>query len=356
MKDPDRISIVKSAGVFALLGGFWFLGAIVTVLLAASPPPDPTVPAGVWAWTAVMATVMGALGLALALARMGVDIDRGRRTASRWFGPLFPLFARTEPLERFDHVLLSKTLRRERSGWREYYRVHLAGAGVTSLAVEQSKDPVASRARGEEVARFLSLPLRDETGDAPIVREPGALDESLRTRVRRGGPRPAPIERPAGARTRVVQSSGELRVEIPPAGFRWFQIAILVAIAALTGAGVVAVTVLAGPEDRLPGLFSVVATGALNFLITFVYFAAPARARATVVATPSRLQVRHIGLVWSRTSTMPVDELEELEIELGTHTRLAARSDRASIHFGKGLSVTELAWLRGQLYDILLGA
>ena len=55
----------------------------------------------------------------------------------------------------------------------------------------------------------------------------------------------------------------------------------------------------------------------------------------------------------SRTLAMAADQIEELEIELGTHARLAARGDQAAVHFGKGLSVAELEWLRSELHGVL---
>jgi hypothetical protein len=352
MKDPERISVVKSAGVLALLGWFWFLGALVTFALGWTAPPESRM----LPLVAVMVAGIGLLGLVLALTRLGVDIDRRQRSASRWFGPLIPLFARTEPLERFDHVLLSKILRRERSGLNEYYVVQLAGPHVSPLVVERSRDAVAARIRTEEVARLLTFAVQDQTGPAPLTRPPGSLDDSLRTQLRRGGARPARIERPAGARTVVAQSGAELHLAVPPAGFRWLHLAILSLIVVVTVAAAAVAVAVADPANVLTAVGVVLLTGTLNFLVPFLVFAAQARARDEVWATPARLRVRHRGLAGSRTVEMPADDVEELEIELGTHARLAARGDRAAIHFGKGLSAAELAWLRSQLYEILAGA
>ena len=353
MKDPDRISIVKSAGVFAVFAWLWLVTALGTLALTWGTPVDPAVPPGAYVITMVMGAGIGIVALGVALARLGVDIDRRRRTASRWFGPLFPLFARTEPLERFDRVLLSKDVRHDRSGRCEVYVVQLAGPDVVPLVVEESKDPIAARARAEEVGRLLALAIQDDTGPTPVTRPPGTFDDSLRTRVRRGDVRPARVERPAAARTIVTPLGGELRLEIPPAGFRWFQVAILTAVAVLTLGATWLVVTTAGREDVVPALVAVGLGGALNFLIPFVYFWSRARARQTIVARRAGLDVRDIGLLWSRTAAMPADELEELEIELGTHARLVARSDRASLHLGRGLAVAELEWLRSELCDTL---
>jgi hypothetical protein len=154
----------------------------------------------------------------------------------------------------------------------------------------------------------------------------------------------------------VAQSGAELHLAIPPSGFRRLHLSVFSLIVVLTLAAVAVAVAVADPADTLMAVGLVAFTGTANFLVLFLVFGAEARPRDEVWATAARLRVRHRGLVWSRTVEMSADEVEELEIELGTHPRLAARGDRAAIHFGKGLSVAELAWLRSQLYEVLAGA
>jgi hypothetical protein len=86
--------------------------------------------------------------------------------------------------------------------------------------------------------------------------------------------------------------------------------------------------------------------------------------RHTLTADPQRLSLRSHGMIFSRTRSIPTEELEELEYfgpkELppeakkiaflaalaGGNGTLVARSDREKLVFGEGLSPDELRWMR----------
>ncbi|MCX7805529.1 MAG: hypothetical protein N3A38_10120, partial [Planctomycetota bacterium] len=87
--------------------------------------------------------------------------------------------------------------------------------------------------------------------------------------------------------------------------------------------------------------------------------------RTTVEASPRELRVTVKGILLSKTTSIPADELEELLIGKAEGAKkkgpsfvpggeaLLARSDKATLSFGAGLSREELEWIRSAITKML---
>jgi hypothetical protein len=391
--DPDRYAVKRGGGCLMLFGLPFFaigLGCIVLGVMAAlgkltseggeGPPFFVIIPFGL---------IFAAAGAGLMFGRAGIVIDKRSGTVTKWWGLLVPFKSTTFPVDKVKVVTITSEVRTSHSskgGSRSYtvYPVRLVGPSKP-LVVEEPRDSDKARRRAEEVAKFLDLGIEDSSSGKKIVREAGTLDESLRDRYRREGrPRERPAE-PAGSRIVSGASGSEATFDIPPKGFAVIEIIVMVVAAAFAfGPLLFFGGVLfgeSGPKDigkAWPfliffGLFMLVWMGIpLAMILTTI---GKARARDRLTVSPRELRLDRKGFLRTKTTIIPADELEELEIGMpgaggsgsigvsvgGGHIRMGnhplasmfgsirvvkARSDRVTLTFGAGLKPQELKWLR----------
>ena len=85
-----------------------------------------------------------------------------------------------------------------------------------------------------------------------------------------------------------------------------------------------------------------------------------------VDVSPRELRVEQTGLLRTSTTIVPTEELEELEVvgagalqgsrsrpTFGSAQVIVARSDRAMVAFGNGLSPAELKWMRAVIWNVV---
>ncbi len=390
--DPDRYAVKRGGGCLMLFGLPFFAAGVAVIVLgvlgkmtseSGGPPPLVfIIPFGL---------IFASVGAALMFGRAGIVIDKRSGTVTKWWGLLVPFKSTTFPIDKVKAVTITSEVRRSKNSTYTVYPVRLIGP-AKPLNVEEPRDSDKARRRAEELAKFLDLGVEDSSSGKKIVREAGTLDESLRDRYRREGrPREKPAA-PAGSRIVSGASGSEATFDIPPKGFGVVEI-----IGMVLGAVFAFVPLLffggmlfgeSGSKDiekAWPfliffGLFMLVWMGIPFAMILTTIGKAKARERLSV--SPRELRLDRKGLLGTKTTIIPADELEELDIggpgserfppmsagvgplasgSAGTRIRMGnhplaslfglkgvvkARSDRVTLTFGAGLGPEELKWLR----------
>ena len=228
---PNSRTITRVARSKWMLFGLAFLvvGLFISFLLLAARPESIEV--------IVLGGALALLGAVLTCVRVGVIVDRQRRSLTTWWGLLVPFFrSRTErSVSQSDFVTLFREERKAGKG--EIYVVFpvtLGGRGSDAITIHEPHDHDKARQLAEDLAKFLGFGIRDRSFAEEVVREAGTLDESLRERLRRlGRSVPLPVQAPGA---RAILNYGGTRspttIELPPMPFgdcvRWFLIGLLV--------------------------------------------------------------------------------------------------------------------------------
>lgn len=357
----DRLSIKRGGGMLAVFGLPFF---VMGLLFASSPfwgffssssgnAPPPLV-------ACLVGLLFATIGAVFIFGRMGVVLDRSQGTATAWWGLLVPFKAKQRPLSDFDAVAITKEIRRSDKSTYTVYPVRLTGT-TDPLNIEESRDADRARDRAEEVAKFLNLGVEDSSSGETVRREAGTLDESVRDRLLRTGEEIELPEQPAGCKSTYRSDGDTLVIDIPPPGFRLQQI--LIMVMGLVFPGFVCVgflPVMLTAKTKPPAFvvgFVVLFFVLLPLLLTWIPAIKMARTRDRVATSSRSLEVQRKGLLFGKTTTIPMDELEELVIAgaadgarpggraFAAGPVVKARSDRCSIEFGRGLPPAEIDWL-----------
>ncbi len=341
--------------------------------------------------------------------RKGLLIDGRGKTMATWSGLFVPMLRKAVSLENVSVVSLTKEVRRRKNSSVTVFPVKLTREGGEELQIFQGKDYVLSRRIAESVAKAIYRPMKDSSSGEVVLRQADHLDENLRERVRRMDWSVEVKPRPLEMRSRVEEKSGGIVIFLPglPLGIR-IAINVLVLLIAgavaffFFGASVFSAEGLAPAESVLvkvfPALFVLIPLALVLNRIRL--FARPVEIRAD----GSRLEFREGRM----RKEIPADELEELNLagrDIGAFFRqrmdgkmeinpemldrpegseyiaregsgpvvspalagllravgtlapnslsIYARSDRASIEFGAGLSKEELEYLYSVLLSLL---
>ncbi|MHC4201125.1 MAG: hypothetical protein ACYSU0_14125 [Planctomycetota bacterium] len=389
--DPDRYVVKRGGGCLMLFGLPFFAAGVAVMVLgvlgkmtseSGGPPPLVIIiPFGL---------IFASVGAGLMFGRAGIVIDKRSGTVTKWWGLLVPFKRTTFPVEKIRAVTITSEVRRSKNSTYTVYPVRLIGP-AEPLNVEEPRDSDRARRRAEELAKFLDLGVEDSSSGKKVVREAGTLDESLRDRYRREGrPRERPGE-PAGCRIVSGASGSEATFDIPPKGFAAVEVIGMVIGAIFAFVPLIIGGVLlgeSGPKDIekawpfliFVGLFMLVWMGIPFAMIVTTIKKARARERLSV--SPRELRLDRKTFFGTKTTIIPADELEELDLgspgserfppmsagvgkltsgSAGTRIRMGnhplaslfglkgvvkARSDRVTLTFGAGLGPEELKWLR----------
>ena len=369
--DPD-VMAYRSGGGCVSLFGLPFLAAglgVMTSFLWATggeaPPAVVVIPFG---------GLFAGIGAAFVFGRAGKIIDRRAGTVTTWWGLLVPFKTTVTQLADYERVTLSREVRRSKNSTYTVYPVRLVGAGAGGVKIEEPRNVNAARKTGEEVAKFVGLPLADSSSGALVVREADQLDESLRDQARRTGERADVREPPPDARATHSVAGDSLAFDIPPTGFRlghYFAMGVGL-VFPLIVLLVFFPSVLGSKGPSGSGKWLVAGLLTLFFVIlplVATWGAALSSARATtrVEVSPALLRVSTTGLFRTKTTVIPTDQLEELQLIrtssqetrnvqaafLGGAEIILARSDDASATFGAGLSRRELEWIKAVIENVV---
>ncbi|MBI2191908.1 MAG: hypothetical protein HYU36_07990 [Planctomycetes bacterium] len=290
-------------------------------------------------------------GSALLFGREQVVLDRRKGTFSTGLAMGVWVWRTRGKLSGYSKVLLDR--REEPAGkgrTNTVYCISLSGESEPVLlgraGTWESAVPIA-----EAAAHFLRFPIHDATQG--VTRGYHELDLSLRERVASAAPAPAsPPDRPADCRSEVEESpDGHLRIRVPrPATMTLARVSVV---------GFLFWTIPVG-------FLGNPLVGILPPLCTFLgWLKVRYGLSADVDLSPERLRACFKGLVFRKTVDFPIQELEEVALvrrDTNGHLDMAyeefagflvARSDRASIRFGHGLSWKELEWLQRLIHQRL---
>lgn len=362
--DPNQLAYQGGGGCLSLFG-LPFFAAGVFVMFAALTGQMKTKggqPGGIE--TIIFGTVFGlifaSVGAGFLFGRSGLVFDKGTKTVKRWYGLLFPMWARTYEVNSFNEVTISKEVRRSKKSTYTVYPVRLTGRNVSQLDICEPRDEQEARRIGEEVAKFINVDMVSGLGGVTVRREAGTLDESLRERLRRSGQDVDITAPPDGMRSRFSARGNAVFFQVPPPPFSVAHVAPIGCAAVF--AGFVGFTFLAPllTDTRTPTevklIFGVFVGGIFMLLplaSTIGMAVARLKRRCQVEADSYSLRVTMQGAVSSKSFEVPSKELEELRIEenRGEYC-LAAVSDKQTVRFAEGLPRAELEWIR----DVMLKA
>lgn len=356
--DPNIKRITWVARKCMLFGlAFLAVGLLISFLL----PTSPRAPAEI----AILAGVLVFLGPIFMCVRVGVMLNRQRRTITTWWGLLVPFYKTEHPFSQAHFVTIS---REERNAGRQTYEVfpvRLEGAGTDAITVHEPHDHDKARHLAEDVAKFLHLGIRDRSSGQEVAREAGALDQSLQQRLRRASRRmPLPVQPP---HPRTIFNHGGARapttIEIPPVGRsgRWFLLVFCIAgfVALFTELAMDKADMELGVRALLVFLF------VLGFFLPLLLRSAILRER--LIVSPDDLVVTRRDIFGTKTTRLTSGEIEEVEViqakygmsggyaAFGGGTgRVVIRSDRGSLELGGALSnPEEVQWLLDVLVHVL---
>ena len=373
--DPNVKTITRGSRTRVLIG----LGFLVVGPLFAIARPGPTTISDI-----AIGCVLMFLGASFICFRVGVMLDRRRRTITAWWGLLVPFNQTRHPISQAHFVSIS---REERVNYAKYsppyevFPVRLERAGANSMTIQEltihePRDHDTARHLAEDVAKFIRLGIRDRSSGTEVVREAGVLDLSLRQRAS-GTIRtvPLPAQPPLA---RAIFEYGGTRVpstiEIPPVGRSgyWFlQVIFAAGVTAIVSELLVWLRLF--PEEAamrmavgMPTFITIaLVLMALGFCLPPLLRTAVLRER--LVVSPDKLTVTRNDILGTKTTQLMGAEIEEVEVTDsrqgiyrgyetfgGGTRRVIIRSDRGSIELGAALSnPEEIKWLRDIIVHVL---
>lgn len=358
MMDPNVRKITRVGRSNWMLFGLGFLGVGLLIAILLLTMRSWPIDIGEFAILVGVPVFFAAIFTSV---RSGVILDRQRCTIKTWWGLFVPMIYRTEySFSRPHDVTLSYEVRHGvKNSTYAVYPVRLEGPGANAITIHEPGDHDKARNLAEEIAKFLHFGIRDRSSAEEVVREAGALDQSLRERMRRTGrSMPLPAQPPGG---RVILSYGGIRlpttIEIPPMPIgdcaRWFLMAMLFA-------GIIAIALELFARLRwnvaigVPALFTLLPA----LVILPPIFIRAAILRERLVVSPDEIVITRRDVFGTKTTRLAGAEVEEVALIQSGYlraygsgkNRVVIRSNRGSIELGEALSKPEeVRWLKDVL-------
>lgn len=373
--DQDRLEFRSGGGCLTFFG-LPFLGAGLFVMSLPWTTSSAQWQGGQqapWFFLVPFGAIFALVGAALSFGRRGAVLDRRQGLLITWWGLLVPFRTKQRKLEA-DAVRLNTEVRRSDKSTYTVYPVRLQYRGKAFYTVGEPQVMKEARASAEQMAKFLNIPLEDETAGTKVVRAPDELDMSLRERLQKKGEDAKELPpQPENLRAAYDADGDSLLVTVPPTGLTVIH---KIAVVVLLGVGLLGGALLLG--------FSAFGSGGPSFFdwIMAAFMAFPvlgmvasilhsAKKSTELRASPDGLELVELGLRRKK-RFMPVNELEELLITsvvgmqksgqgpglgafLGGMDKetVVARSDKDTFTFGSGLSREELEWLKALIEKAL---
>lgn len=372
--NPDIWHRQKGGGCGSLFGLPFFVvgvGIIVLTFMPAESGGGDELP---FYFGIPFGSIFAAVGGSLLFGRMEMRIDRKSGKATRnWKLISKSVYAQTREVAEFDNISLCSEIRRSKNSSYTVYPVRLAGSGVKSFDLSQSRDENEARKEAEEIAKFLSLSIHDETSGTLRIREADLLDESIRDKFEKGLESNEIPNPPAQLKSRIHYDGSSLQVEIPPPGFNAGFLIVFVVISLFE---LIFLTTIALPflsETDPSGLFLIFASiFGLMFLGLPTLFLVGLVGH-TFIATQS-VSVSNAALKVSKgwpvrkAKSIPADEIEEFILgakkpgtqgsksvtNFGASKEILAISDTDQLSFGAGLPPDEVEYVYALAKGILV--
>jgi hypothetical protein len=377
-RDPDRYSVKRGGGCLMLFGLPFFAAGvgIIIAALAGVMKSEGGGPAPLF-FIIPFGLIFASVGAGLMFGRAGIILESRSRTITEWWGLLVPFKRTTTSYDAMKTVTISRERRQSKNSSYTVYPVRMEGEdGV--IDIEEPRDYAKARSRAEEVAKFLSFGIEDSSTGEKVIREAGTLDMSLRDRARASGePTERPPEQPSPSRVQTTSAGSQATFDLPPPG-----LGVIGTVAVVIGLIFACVPILFGGGFLFSSGFAKDVGKAWPVLAFFAVFGLiwmsatlgfvvstlrKATARGRLIVDPRELTLEMRSFLGTKTEKISADELEELAVVgnndqripeamralVGTDKRIVARSDSATIEFGRGLSHAELEWLCGTIRFIL---
>ena len=369
-------------------GWYWIAGAVAIVIASFFVQHIPFIE-DVSGWRFVLlflSQFILLIGVGILTVRQGVRVDTQDNTVKSWNGFLPFLKHRSVPINEFREVNITRTTVKGRNSTHVFHSIKLIGPDPHVL-VWTDHDYSDVRAKAEQVATLLGLPLRDQSTE-PIFREdgtpiaprsPAALSHSLREQaVAQGEPPPFPV-RPHDCRIKVTQSPSQTAFEMPPLN-RSFLFPLAVAILALAFAAGLSLLIKAytHPDDPLVTRLFLWAFPASIALIAPPFAIGRGINRSTqnetITLTPLALSRQRRQRWTSRSDDLALQLIEEFGYtpvaaawaqmqDAGKRKNqpmksaaISVRTDFKHISMGQGLRRSEQIWLHDALKYLLARA
>jgi hypothetical protein len=234
------------------------------------------------------------------------------------------------------------------------------GSHSSQVETETSRDYQEARRHAEQIAKFLHLPVRDSSTGSIVEREATHLDENLRQRAQRTGVSRQVPPPPPGWRIRHRIGGGEAEFIIPARGFQPAMWLLLIPVLLFSGfAYFFVLRHFLGGDGLFAESWPLVLFAAAFLILPALAMAGVIDRQATieerVAVSPQTLRVETRTRFSNRSTEIPSDELEDLDFGnldpargtgISKRGGICARSDRASVVFGSGLSQDDQRWLR----------
>jgi len=350
----------KGGGSLSLIGLPFFLVGIGVIAVAFIPtsvrggdefPLFVAIPFG---------GIFAMAGVAFIFGRSGIRIDKEAGTVTQWWGLPKPIRVKKYPIQNFNYARITKEIRRTDKSSYTVFPVRLASSS-TSAEIKLSEERQMQKARqdAESVAKFLHIPIYDNTSGDERIREPDTLDVSIRQRFQEGRESNEIPETPTSLKSKIEYDGAGLRVTTKPTGL---TPSIVITVAILSFFEIFAFFFIGkfmfGEQHTQIPLFALallVVFAGFPALIIFAFLGKAFIAYEEIRADSVSLSVtrRFIG---SKTKTIPAKELEELfiantanterkGIHIGKTDSISARSDNEEIVFAVGLPREELEYI-----------
>ena len=160
-------------------------------------------------------------GSAIICYRRWLLFDLGRGELVIEFGLLTPMFRRARSLVEFTSVTIELQVQStsggdtsQSSGYYSYPVVLTTGTHGNALTVNNRATYPQAYSQAATIAKFLGLPVRDQSTDHPVEITPDDLSHPLRTRLREDTAQKQ-LAAPAKLRSHVDESSSSSRIIIP---------------------------------------------------------------------------------------------------------------------------------------------
>ncbi len=398
-RDPDVLETKTGGGCLSLFGLPFFVMGLFIMQIPFRLIPVQNSDNMPWFFFVLFGLVFAAVGGGLVFGRSGLILDRRVGMAVKWWGLLVPMKRKEIALDTLTSVSIHKEVGDSDSPTT--YPVALAGlAGPKPVQVTNPTDYGEARRHAEQLAKFLGLPVTDTSTGKKVVREAAELDESIRERARRTGEKTAGLPEPPFDMRTWVQETGDgvvLEIPGPRLGAKHY---VSIGVAAVIS--VFALSFLLfnlDPSDLTwpPSTQNAFFAGMVLLLFVagpiisvLVHVRRDTRRSTRVTASPALLRVEERIKGKVKSAEIPGDQLEELTLptlqdaaavmneqqtgkpreetvdtgvirmsdgrpmpgilvsmlKMAPSPGIVARSDRATITFGAGLSEPELQYLR----------
>lgn len=310
----SRLELPSGGGCAALFGTIFTAAGLFVILMGLT---DPGLTTGFRVGTVFFGIPFLLFGLAITTVRNSTVLDRTTDSFSDSYAIFsLPVYKKQRRLGESTHLRIQRQTESNSSGSsgsrsRPSYPVTLCFRHGEGSSLYTSTDVFASRATAEHIAKFLHLPLHDETEKARRIRQPEELDTPVALApIAAHSPLAAP-SKPNDSRILVKVSGPTHTLTFPPPPTYRPRLRIThLFVAYFFAAGVNNFFHLGDPKLVI-GL-AVVAVPTVLFLFSYIAYRLRKRHFEVITITPDTLQLQRRRTFRKPKYELPAADIEEL--------------------------------------------